>query len=79
MREGEYLGRVREWYRALARAVERREEEDEKGDEARTRSNACGFGNVEAESGCEKAPSHVGEREEEQVSSAECLKIERSD
>jgi len=71
MCEREHLGRVSEGYGTFARRVEGREQVDEEGDE----TGACGRSrrDVEAESGGEKAPSHVRECKQQKISTPESI------
>lgn len=64
VRQGEYLGRIRERYGTFAGRVERREDEDEKGDESEVSTTV--FGDPEAEAGSEERPCHIGEGEEQE-------------
>ena len=71
MREREDLCGVGERHRSLARAVERREQEDEERNHADMRP-ALPW-DVEAESGCEKTPRHLWESEQEESATSKSI------
>ena len=61
MREREDLGGVGEWHRSFTWRIEGREQEDEETDE--TDVSGARARDVEAESGGQEGPGHLGESE----------------
>jgi hypothetical protein len=68
VREGEDLGRVGEWNGPFTWRVEGSEQEDKEGNE--TDVSGARFRDIEAESGSQEGPGHLGESEQEKGSSS---------
>ena len=75
MREGEDLSGVGEWHGTFTWRVEGSEQEDEESNESGV--SGARLRDVEAESGSQEGPGHLGESEEEKGSSS--IGIDSSD